>query len=1116
MTRLWMQVAIAALVFPFYLCAAAEDTKAADAPAPPSVSDLEAQLKQNNENAVLDAGLKKQIGDMTAQALEHLRTFEGNQKKIAEFKDARDRAPEILKELATKLDEDYTPAPPLPVSAPLADFEQRVAEREANLAAAQADRASTEAELSSRAERRRQIPELLLAARQALEEKRRESAPSVADDAVPELKAASQLLQQSGLFAATSSVEVLESELGSFEVRGRILRARADLAAASLARCERDVRDAHELAGRARQRETINLASEARQVLLKAVNAGPSVRQYVEKLALENSALAERQAAVSQDLEKAGAELQQAQDALNTLRTDFETLQSKVSAARNNTVAGLLLRERLAGLPELRAYSDSLARRREQTSRVEIELVDLREERAALADIRSVVEKTTESLSAAITPDQRKSFTRFLRELLESKREHLESLREAYDSLFYRLVDLDHTQRLLIDETNKVKGFIHERIFWVRSAAPIAGEDVTRALSTVSRATGGSAWRSVRNALWSDMTTAPTLYLFGMSLTILLYLFHRRLANRRARLAAIAQWDARAALSRCLESLGDTALSTSIAPFVAGFIAWRIEMGGGVSSEAGEMVITGLWGMAWTLLLTRLVSVVFREHGLAETQLAWPSATVAYIGRHSRRLCWLLPALVFFVAGAEARPYEAGDAALGRLAFAVTGLTTALWMHRLLSPGRWAKAGLERSRYAARFLDWAHKVLVSVPILLVGTALYGYTYTAIQLGWRLSVSAALLLCAIVLHALAVRWLTVAREHFMPGDTAEPTEDGMENTASDTSVHQLVDMQNRRLVRGLIVLLTLLILWPIWVDVLPALNAVGSVALWSSDAAPAAVSAPVPAAPAAAAPVSSSSLPGNGEAGTLTLGNLLFAVLVAVLTVGAVRNVPGFLEVMVLRRMQMAQGERYAITSVARYALGGAGLIGAAFIIGLRWSSIQWLVAALGVGLGFGLQEIFANFISGLIILFERPIRVGDTVTVGGVSGRVENIRMRSTVITDFDRKDLIVPNKEFITTRIINWTRSDDVLRVVIPVGVALDSDVNTVLQLLRRVATENPRVLRNPSPDAFMTGFLHSVYNFELRVFSPSVEDASRLTHELYIGIEKACREAGITISLP
>jgi potassium efflux system protein len=273
---------------------------------------------------------------------------------------------------------------------------------------------------------------------------------------------------------------------------------------------------------------------------------------------------------------------------------------------------------------------------------------------------------------------------------------------------------------------------------------------------------------------------------------------------------------------------------------------------------------------------------------------------------------------------------------------------------------------------------------------------------------------------------------------------------------------------------------------------------------------------VPAAPAAAAPVSSSSLPGNGEAGTLTLGNLLFAVLVAVLTVGAVRNVPGFLEVMVLRRMQMAQGERYAITSVARYALGGAGLIGAAFIIGLRWSSIQWLVAALGVGLGFGLQEIFANFISGLIILFERPIRVGDTVTVGGVSGRVENIRMRSTVITDFDRKDLIVPNKEFITTRIINWTRSDDVLRVVIPVGVALDSDVNTVLQLLRRVATENPRVLRNPSPDAFMTGFLHSVYNFELRVFSPSVEDASRLTHELYIGIEKACREAGITISLP
>ena len=105
------------------------------------------------------------------------------------------------------------------------------------------------------------------------------------------------------------------------------------------------------------------------------------------------------------------------------------------------------------------------------------------------------------------------------------------------------------------------------------------------------------------------------------------------------------------------------------------------------------------------------------------------------------------------------------------------------------------------------------------------------------------------------------------------------------------------------------------------------------------------------------------------------------------------------------------------------------------MLGVSWSKVQWLVAAMTVGLGFGLQEIFANFISGLIILFERPIRVGDVVTLGGVTGTVARIRIRATTIVDGDRKELIVPNKEFITGKLVNWTLSDQTLRVVSKVG---------------------------------------------------------------------------------
>ena len=136
-------------------------------------------------------------------------------------------------------------------------------------------------------------------------------------------------------------------------------------------------------------------------------------------------------------------------------------------------------------------------------------------------------------------------------------------------------------------------------------------------------------------------------------------------------------------------------------------------------------------------------------------------------------------------------------------------------------------------------------------------------------------------------------------------------------------------------------------------------------------------------------------------------------------------------------------------SIGSYVIVGTGIVAALATLGLKWSQLQWLVAALGVGIGFGLQEIIANFISGLIILFERPIRVGDVVTVGDKDGTVTKIRIRATTILDFDGKELLVPNKEFITGRLLNWTLSDSNVRLVIPVGIAYGSDVEEALRIL-------------------------------------------------------------------
>jgi potassium efflux system protein len=249
---------------------------------------------------------------------------------------------------------------------------------------------------------------------------------------------------------------------------------------------------------------------------------------------------------------------------------------------------------------------------------------------------------------------------------------------------------------------------------------------------------------------------------------------------------------------------------------------------------------------------------------------------------------------------------------------------------------------------------------------------------------------------------------------------------------------------------------------------------------------------------------------------ITLADLILSLVVVAATVFSARNLPGFLEVTLLRYFPIDFGARQAYAILTRYALVASGILIAFSIVGLKWSSIQWLVAALSVGLGFGLQEIVANFISGLIVLFERPFRVGDTVTIGDVSGTVSQIRIRATTVLDWDRRELIVPNKDFITGRLINWSLSDPIIRVKIPVGIAYGSDTDLAEELLNKAARENRLVLTDPAPSAIFTGFGDNSLNFTLRVFIDSIDHWFTVIHQLHRVIDREFRKAGIVISFP
>jgi len=200
----------------------------------------------------------------------------------------------------------------------------------------------------------------------------------------------------------------------------------------------------------------------------------------------------------------------------------------------------------------------------------------------------------------------------------------------------------------------------------------------------------------------------------------------------------------------------------------------------------------------------------------------------------------------------------------------------------------------------------------------------------------------------------------------------------------------------------------------------------------------------------------------------------------------------------------------------KYSIVIIGILVSVNLLGAQWSKLQWLIAALSVGLGFGLQEIVANFVSGIVLLFERPVRLGDTITIAGHTGTVSRIRIRATTVSDWDGKELIIPNKTFITQDFINWTLSDPVTRIIIPVGVAYGSNTQQVVALLLEIASTSKNVFADPPPAALFLAFGTSSLDFELRVFARTVVDRAMVTHELHMRIDKEFREHNIEIAFP
>jgi len=251
--------------------------------------------------------------------------------------------------------------------------------------------------------------------------------------------------------------------------------------------------------------------------------------------------------------------------------------------------------------------------------------------------------------------------------------------------------------------------------------------------------------------------------------------------------------------------------------------------------------------------------------------------------------------------------------------------------------------------------------------------------------------------------------------------------------------------------------------------------------------------------------------------SFTVLTLVYLILATLLLFYLASKINKILTHRLLAKSRIDYGVRAAFGSIMKYVVLTIGFIIILQTAGINLSSLTILFGALGIGIGFGLQNVINNFVSGLIILFERPIKVGDRIEVAGVAGDVIDISMRATTIVTNDNISIIVPNSQFISETVINWSHTDRNVRFNYPVGVSYKEDPQVVKKVLLEVALDNPGVLKEPKPDVLFTEYASSAMMFNLRVWTREyINRPGVLKSQLYYEISRRFREEGIEIPFP
>ncbi|MBN2291471.1 MAG: mechanosensitive ion channel [Pirellulales bacterium] len=1079
----------------------------------PTRQQIEEHLKTVKNAQQLEETAKADLLKRYKAALDWITASEEALEKTTQYQaditGALESVAKVKAQLATAVP-DFSKTPPAETT--LRKMEQDLSQAELQLKEAEAELAKREQELKVRGERKAELAKLIDDSKQRLDAAKKQLASPPGNGESPELVSARRIELAAHMTALEHQLKRYQVEIRRYDALVELMPLQRDLARREKNMREKQVAALQLAVAAKRKSESERQAEEAKRAV---ANSHPALHE----LAKRNATLAEEHKKLAESLTKTANEVIVTGKTLAELEADFKKIQEKVHYAGNSTSIGLILRTKRSELPD----TDKCEQRISFVSRVmpeaNLERMERQEERTALGDLDTAAANAVDDLDGSFADADGQYYLReAAKELLEKKRDLLDKLINTHDQYLTELSELEISNRKLVAKIEEVTSYVEERVLWVRSAeilAPNSVADTAKGLMSLARP---SSWIELSKLCGVGVIRQPRIIFLVIAVFGILIALQTHLRKRMRNVCTVSSGGASLKIWPTLEGLLIVVAISAPLPLLLILAGWWMARTGG-TSDLGQAVGYGLRYSALLLWVVKFTRLLCRPGHLAESHFGWSEYSLAIARRHLRWLTYGGLPLVFLVIFAGRYQDREWENSLGRIAFIIAMLLLAAFMHAVF----FAKNNVLREMLSRKPDHWLIRFRFGFYILVIGLpsslallAAIGYYYSAQQLALRLETTLALVLGLVLLQAVVSRWFLVKRRNLALAHMKERQAGESENIQNNSLAVPVADAQEELslihqrlnyLLYNAVAVCFLVGSWMIWADVLPALKVLDKQTIWystvevvetqkdaSGNQIPKSISTVVP----------------------TTARHALLAGLILVATFVIGRHLPALLEIALLGRLRFDKGGRHAISVLLRYLVALVGVFMACHTMSITWSSVQWLAAGMTVGLGFGLQEVFANFISGLILLFERPIRVGDVITLGDTTGTVTDIRIRATTVRNWDRKELIVPNKELITGRLLNWTLSDPVNRIVISVGVAYKSDTRKARELMIAIATDHPNVLEDPEPRVTFESFGDSTLNFVLRCYIASMDIRLDTIHELHEAVHDRFNQEGVEIAFP